>query len=76
MLFRSSQLSRHFSIDRRLSLLAGPSNLLLYAYIDEADEIVYVPSLLYLFLYLAYGAALFLLFSSFDSFDSFDSLGS
>ena len=49
MKFFRSQLSRHVSITRRLSLLAGPSPLLLYAYTDEADEIVYVPSLLYLF---------------------------
>jgi len=47
--FFRSQLSRYVSIARRLSLLAGPSPLLLYAYTDEADEIVYVPSLLYLF---------------------------
>jgi hypothetical protein len=47
--FFRSQLSQHFSIARRLSLLAGPSPLLLYAYIDEADEIVYVPS--YIFSY-------------------------
>ncbi len=49
MKFFRSQLSRHVSIARRVSLLAGPSPLLLYAYIDEADKIVYVPLLLYLF---------------------------
>jgi hypothetical protein len=42
-IFRS-QLSRHISIARRWFLLAGTSSLLLYAYTDEADEIVYVPS--------------------------------
>jgi hypothetical protein len=49
MKFFRSQLSRHVSITRRLSLLAGSSPLLLYAYTDKVDEIVYVPSLLYLF---------------------------
>ena len=40
------QLSRLTSIGRRLSLLAGPSPLLLCAYSEIADEIVYVPPLL------------------------------
>jgi hypothetical protein len=43
MKFFRSQLLRHVSISRRLSLLAGPSPLLFYAYIDKADEIIYVP---------------------------------
>jgi hypothetical protein len=49
MKFFRSQLLRYISIARRLSLLAGPSPLLLYAYTDKADEIIYMPSLLYLF---------------------------
>jgi hypothetical protein len=49
MKFFRSQLLRHVSIACRLSLLAGPSPLLLYAYTDKVDKIIYVPSLLYLF---------------------------
>jgi catalase (peroxidase I) len=49
MNFFRSQLSQHISIARRLSLLAGPSPLLLYAYIDKVNEIVCVPSLFYIF---------------------------
>jgi hypothetical protein len=41
-----TQLSRLTSIGRRVSLLAGPSPLLLCAYSEIADEIVYVPPLL------------------------------
>jgi len=40
--FFRSQLLRYVSITRRLSLLIGPLPLLLYTYIDEVDEIVYV----------------------------------